>query len=183
MDDLYPEDENEKKKAKKAKKKGNKKQTVPGIDDDDLDDDALLEQARKTREETEAKVAAEATPLSPTPANEEDDATPTSGVLSKKEKERLKKEKEKAKKKAQAAAKKVAGTPLSPVPNQPSSEIHSAPEPVPVSNKPSEATPIDAENEEDGEEDEGAGGATASKNKKKKSLFSPLELSPLCILL
>ncbi|MBW0476034.1 hypothetical protein O181_015749 [Austropuccinia psidii MF-1] len=165
VDELYPEDNNEKK-NKKSKKKSDKKSALPLQLDDDMDEDELLEKARQARQEAEAQLKADPSAALPQ-SQQNNQVTESTGLLSKKEKERLKKEKEKAKKKAQAAAKKAAGT----VPNsaslQPEPETeHSPSHPQELeSNLDSNiAPPPDAEDEEE----ETVGGGTTSKNKKKK---------------
>ncbi|KNE91628.1 hypothetical protein PSTG_14936 [Puccinia striiformis f. sp. tritici PST-78] len=155
MDELYP-DPDKGKKAKKSKKKANKPFA------DDLDEDELLEQARKAREEAEAKIKIEQ-PSSP-PLNTEEGSVPeTTGVLSKKEKEKLKKEKEKAKKKAQAASKKASPGDADPQPD-------AIPPKSDLAEPPAEnlaATP-NADNEDGEVDNEAQATGTASKNKKKK---------------
>ncbi|EFP87567.1 translation initiation factor IF-2 [Puccinia graminis f. sp. tritici CRL 75-36-700-3] len=165
MDELYP-DPDKGKKAKKNKKKGNKPIA------DDLDEDELLEQARKAREEAEAKMKTEQ-PSSP-PLNNENDQTPeTKGVLSKKEKEKLKKEKEKAKKKAQAASKKATTADSDPK----TDAIPPKSDPIKPSVEEVPATPA-ADNEDGEVENEAQATGTTSKNKKKKKKASEKAEAP-----
>lgn len=160
------------KKGKKGKKGGNKKQPV------ESEDEAIAE---VTQAVDEVKIAEPkpAPAAAAAPKEEAGDEEPT-GVLSKKEKERLKKEKEKvrvgpsslgdessfemianhdlrcqAKKKAQAAAKKAAsgGAPVEATPA--------------AATEPSPSAPIAEAAGEDDEGEEG-GDAAGKKNKKKK---------------
>lgn len=163
IDELYPEPAVGKK-GKKGKKKDHKQPL------DDLDDDEILEQARKAREEAEAKLKLDQASSPPLKSEEATIPAEPTGVLSKKEKEKLKKEKEKAKKKAQAAAKKVMGDNADPSTSQPSSINQVAAAPSDVVTQPAEGLAVPAPDQEAGEVDNAGQVGGTSKNKKKKRL-------------
>ncbi|KNZ61054.1 uncharacterized protein VP01_1459g3 [Puccinia sorghi] len=154
MDELYPEPA-----AGKKAKKGKKKVVKPPADD--LDDDELLEQARSAREQAEANMKIEH-PNSPPPDTEDAPTPATTGVLSKKEKEKLKKEKEKAKKKALAASKKTTTGDADPKPD--------ITPPKPVENSEEDPT-ADVDNEAQDT------GASSKSKKKKKKVADKVELA------